>query len=91
MAKKKQPTTTTTAPPWPSQKELENIYGPLHPGAVAWARRDYHDKQDIAMRRERRRLAGARRRAKITGKPYNEFGQGLGAHRKPPGHGRGRR
>ena len=76
----------------PSRDQLERIYGPLHKhsGAEQYARNKYWAKQDIEMKRETRRLAGVRRRAKITGKPYNEFGQGLGAQRKPRGHGRRR-
>ncbi len=35
------------------------------------------------MAREKRRLAGIRRRKKITGVDVGYFGQGLGAHKRP--------
>ena len=67
----------------PSQKALEKIYGKLHPGAVQIARNDYWSKVPIHMDRETRRLAGVRRRRKVTGKNVGDFAQGLGAHKRP--------
>ncbi len=64
----------------PSEKELEKIYGKMHPAAVQAARNDYWQKQEIHQGRETRRAAGLRRRKKITGK---STGQGLGAHKRP--------
>ena len=67
----------------PSQKALEKIYGKLHPGAVQIARNDYWSKVPIHQDRETRRLAGLRRRKKVTGKDPGFSGQGLGAHKRP--------
>lgn len=67
----------------PSQKQLEKIYGKLHPGAVQIARNDYWSKVPIHQDRETRRLAGLRRRKKVTGKDPGFSGQGLGAHKRP--------
>jgi len=67
----------------PSRKQLESIYGPLHPGAVQAARNKWWTKMDIERDRETRREAGLRRRKKITGKDPGFLGQGLGAHKRP--------
>jgi len=66
-----------------SKKELEKIYGPLHSGAVGYAQKMYNERQTEEAKREKRRLAGIRRREKITGKKVGYFGQGLGAHKRP--------
>tara|TARA_B100001146_G_C16177183_1_gene432931 strand:+ start:1364 stop:1588 length:225 start_codon:yes stop_codon:yes gene_type:complete len=66
-----------------SRQDLEKIYGPLHPNAVSTARDDYKAKMFREGKRETRRLAGIRRREKITGKTVGYFGQGLGAHKRP--------
>jgi hypothetical protein len=71
------PTTTI------SRQDLEKIYGPLHPNAVSTARHNYNTKMAREGKRETRRLAGIRRREKITGKTVGYFGQGLGAHKRP--------
>jgi hypothetical protein len=67
----------------PTQKQLEKIYGKLSGGGVQAARNDYWAKVPIHRDRENRRLAGIRRRRKVTGRDVSEFGQGLGAHKRP--------
>ena len=67
----------------PSQKQLEKIYGKLSGGGVQAARNDYWAKVPIHRDRETRRMAGLRRRKKVTGKDPGFSGQGLGAHKRP--------
>ena len=67
----------------PSQKQREKIYGKLSGGGVQAARNDYWAKVPIHRDRETRRMAGLRRRKKVTGKDPGFSGQGLGAHKRP--------
>jgi hypothetical protein len=57
----------------------KNFYNLLMPGFAAPT---LNRLEEVASR-EKRRLAGIRRRKKVTGKDVGYFGQGLGAHRKP--------
>ena len=50
---------------------------------MGYAQKMYNERQTEEAKREKRRLAGIRRREKITGKKVGYFGQGLGAHKRP--------